>query len=758
MKKKTVLFLIAVPFLCFLFACGGQEFSGKKSPKVKKGVLDLSNWNFETDGPVKLDGDWEFFWKKFVSPEDIANNKAPESNGYIVVPGDWNKAKVNGSEVGPYGYATYSMIIKYDKPTSNLGFKIQDIGSAIKVFVDGKAIGGTGKPGASFDATVPYNVASVLDFTPASNEIRIVMHLSNFHQKSGGPWTSFLLGSEEHIRIIDKASFGKELFLIGCMFIMGVYHFALFFLRRKDRFVLFFGIFCILICLRVLVTGERFLLAISPDISWFMAKKIEYLTFYLAGPSFFLFFRYLFPSYTSKIFTWALLGILGFFTFIVLVTPATIYTYTIELGQLITLISLIYMLYAVIRASINKRMGALIFLTGFAVFTIAIVVDILGNLQIIPQTSLTPSGVLILIFSQAFVISQRSAKTFEAVENQSNKIQDMARDIAEGRGDLTKRLNVTGVESVAGLSKWFNSFISYLQDMIKDITVNAETLNSSSTELQDLSATLTDSAGSMSERSSSAAGMTDEMNSTMNAVAAAMEEASINTNYVAEATEQMTETINEIAQNAENARSISGEAVSQSKVTSERVGQLGTEAREISKVTEAITEISEQTNLLALNATIEAARAGEAGKGFAVVASEIKELANQTARATMEIKQKIGGIQGATTQTVEDIEKITKIINDVNDIVSSIATAIEEQAISGREITDNVTQLSQGIGEVNQNISQSSNVADEIANNVQDVSQAAGDISNSSSMLNLNAEKLSDLSDQLREMVGMFKV
>jgi methyl-accepting chemotaxis protein len=123
---------------------------------------------------------------------------------------------------------------------------------------------------------------------------------------------------------------------------------------------------------------------------------------------------------------------------------------------------------------------------------------------------------------------------------------------------------------------------------------------------------------------------------------------------------------------------------------SSNINQLGEAANTIGKVIETNTDISEQVNLLALNTTIEAARAGEAGKGFAVVANEIKELAKQTANATQEIKEKIGGIQGTTSTTVRQITEITQVITIVNDVVTNIATAVEEQSAATLEIADNV--------------------------------------------------------------------
>ncbi|MBN1905856.1 MAG: methyl-accepting chemotaxis protein [Deltaproteobacteria bacterium] len=337
-------------------------------------------------------------------------------------------------------------------------------------------------------------------------------------------------------------------------------------------------------------------------------------------------------------------------------------------------------------------------------------------------------------------------------------VVDGLKDIAEGEGDLTKTLTITSEDEVGELAKWFNTFMSKLRAIIADLSSNADSMTSSSVELSKLSGNLSEGADLTSAKSNTVASAAEEMSSNINSVAAASEQASTNMGLVATATEEMTSTINEIAQNSEHARTITQDAVKQADDASTKIDELGMAAQEISKVTETITEISEQTNLLALNATIEAARAGEAGKGFAVVANEIKELARQTAEATQDIKDRIEGIQKSTSIAVKQVEGISKVINDVNEIVSTIATAVEEQSVTTREIAGNVAQASSGIQEVSENIAQSSSVSTEIARDIADVNQSSNDISNSSSQVDMSAQQLSKLAEQLKTLVGKFKI
>jgi methyl-accepting chemotaxis protein len=332
------------------------------------------------------------------------------------------------------------------------------------------------------------------------------------------------------------------------------------------------------------------------------------------------------------------------------------------------------------------------------------------------------------------------------------------KDIAQGEGDLTKRLEARGGDEMAELARWFNQFLEKLQGIIAKISDNSNYVDQSAKALTQVAAQMSLGAEDTSARASSVSAAAKQMSDNLNTVVEAMEQSSANATMVASAAEEMSATINEIAQNAEKARGISSEAVNQSKNASGQMAELGKAAQAIGTVTETITEISEQTNLLALNATIEAARAGEAGKGFAVVANEIKELARQTAAATQDIKKQIEGIQQTTVSTVTEIDQIGAVIDQVNDIVASIATAVEEQSTATREIATSIAQASQGIREVNQNVGQSSSVAGQITEEIAVVNASAEEISNSSGQVKLSAEDLQRMAAELNGIVAKFKI
>ena len=326
------------------------------------------------------------------------------------------------------------------------------------------------------------------------------------------------------------------------------------------------------------------------------------------------------------------------------------------------------------------------------------------------------------------------------------------------RGNLTVDVKAESRDETGQMLNAMGAMAASLRTMFTDIAKGVETLTSSSIDLAAVSKQLSSSAQNTADRSSTVAVATEEMSTNIQSVSAAMEQSSANVNTVVSSAEEMSATVNEIAQNAEKARVISEGAVKEAGMASKTMAILGDSTRKIGRVTETITEISEQTNLLALNATIEAARAGDAGKGFAVVANEIKELARQTAAATVDIKNQIEEMQSTTANTVTDIENISGVIVEINNIISGIAAAVEEQSVASSEIASNISQASQGIAEVNESVAQSTVVIANITQDVSGINQQSSMVGDGSRQVESNAQGLSELASQLENLVKRFRI
>lgn len=336
-------------------------------------------------------------------------------------------------------------------------------------------------------------------------------------------------------------------------------------------------------------------------------------------------------------------------------------------------------------------------------------------------------------------------------------VTDELRGIAQGEGDLTKRLKVSSKDEIGDLAKWFNMFLEKMQKMIRDIAMSANELTVSSSGLSATATQLASGAEETTNQSATVATAAEQMSSNMTSIAASSEQMSANVKTIASAVEELTASISEVARSAEQAASVAGTAADLTKAGNQKIGELGAAAGEIGKVIEVIQDIAEQTNLLALNATIEAARAGEAGKGFAVVATEVKELARQTGAATEDIRQRIEGIQNSTTHVVQSISEIDDVIKKVNEVSRIIASAVEEQSITTKEIAHNIAQAATAAETVAKGVSETASVTKEIARNIVQVDQAAKQTAEGASVAQTASVKVNEVASQLQSLVGQFQ-
>ena len=331
-------------------------------------------------------------------------------------------------------------------------------------------------------------------------------------------------------------------------------------------------------------------------------------------------------------------------------------------------------------------------------------------------------------------------------------------DVAQGNltvqieASLTERRDETG-----DLARASERLCKNLREMIASVSDGVQTIVSASEAMTTVSLGIAAGAKEVTDKASMVAAAAEESSATVHSMVESFGMTSEKLTSVAGATEEMSSTVGEIAANTEKARDVSRDATQQAFAISAVMKELGHAAQDIGKVTEAITGISAQTNLLALNATIEAARAGSAGKGFAVVANEIKELAQQTATATEDIKSKIASVQSSTGAAIGDIEQIASVIKEVGDIVSNITAAIDQQSTATKDVAANIANASQGVSEANERVGQTADVTAAIARYIAGVNAVAAQSQRDSARVEESARDLATLASTLKARIAQFQ-
>ncbi len=615
-------------------------------PGAEKGVLDLTGWNLAEKGPVNLAGEWEFYWNRLLSPKDFRSEQGPVPTGFVDIPGSWTRYEVDGKRFPKYGYATYRLRVRTSGIADDiLSLKLLSIGTAFRAYVNGREIAGAGRVGTSRKESRPDHRPQIAEFKQSDRTIEIVIQVSNFHYRSSGLFDMHRLGTADAIRKDWNRRALVTLFMLGGIFLMALYHLAIFMLRTSYRAPLYFALFLLVIFVRTMVQEERYIQFIVPDIPFEIMFKLEFMSWYLGLSAIAVFIRSLFMDEFPRKVLIAIHVLVLLVSVPTAVLPARHHSLLVDPMQIATLIVTVFVVYVIVLAFIRRRESSGIVVLGMLILIIGVVNDILNGLHIINTGYLMFGALYVFVFLQAYLLSKRFTQAYATSE------------------DLTERMEVENVK--------LSEIIGNIRGSVKELTEFSETISDAVEKLQ---GDMTSQGASLEETSAAIEEVTASAESVVNTIKEEDRAISDNTQILKE----YLDGLHQITEAAKKAEELSVGSRSQTDMSRRSLNEIirGMEnikesSAAIQEFTQIINDIAEQTNLLSLNAAIEAARAGESGRGFAVVAEEIGKLAD---RSISQAKS----IQDHVQSTVANIERETAIINDSSEVIMKIETTVKD--------------------------------------------------------------------------------
>jgi sigma-B regulation protein RsbU (phosphoserine phosphatase) len=417
--KFSYTYLLAA--LLVTLSCSDISEEIDEIPIFKKGRLDLSHLEFQEETKIELVGEWEFYYKHFY---DSPFPEFRELTGYLNVPQTWQGYEVQGKSLPRSGYITLRGFLQLSPSTINQELRIfvPDVASAYRFYVNGVLIGSQGEPGISPESDIARMQPKYYTVIPNSNEMELVFHISNYQNNNGGFWDLPAIGHKVALDRQKMLTTARELFLLGAILIIGLYHAGLYFYRRREKSIFYFALLCLFLGLRIACTGNRYVFEIFPDMAWGLIFRLEFLSYYASIGIFILFIGELFPLDANRKIIRAVVHITLFYC-LTLVLPIQTFTSIIYGFQLVSVLTIVYILYVNGMAVANNRPNSKLFLTGLIVLALFVANDIIRHTINDRRISLTPYGLLVFVFFQSLILSSRIASAFTRAEELSESLK-----------------------------------------------------------------------------------------------------------------------------------------------------------------------------------------------------------------------------------------------------------------------------------------------------------------------------------------------
>jgi len=438
LKKNHLVIItvvIAITVVIYKICAADTKPVDTARPAAENGVLDLSGWDFNRDGNINLNGEWEFYWNRLLLARDFADADA-KPDALVHVPGVWNKYPVNGQKCSGFGYATYMLTVK-NAGSRELALRIPNLSSSYRLYVDDTLIASDGKTGADDQTSSPSWHLRTATFQPPAEVFRIVIQVSNFTYPQGGMWHPISMGSIGDVTSYSSNIIRKDMFLIGGILIASFFSFGIYFIQRKQRILLYFGLICLMVVIRMSLFDSLFIYSVFPGASYEQILFLAYIAVCWAPIITVFFVSELFPDYAPG-FLNKLIWIPVLETLLSIILPAPVYLQFSYAVTFIAVAEIILVMAVLLKAFINqaKDSGTMLMAAGIA--TAAIIHDALYQQYIVVESSmaLNPFGFYIFIFMQAYVI----ARVYYRINEENETMGMNLADSLSKEKELTERL------------------------------------------------------------------------------------------------------------------------------------------------------------------------------------------------------------------------------------------------------------------------------------------------------------------------------
>ena len=473
MYKRLIGTLLIIAFAISIQAKTNDSF------KANNGVLELGVSNALDHSCVKLQGDWEFYWSQLYEPKDFKESEKTAKPIYVSVPKSWTNYKINGNKLPNSGYATYRLIVhkKADTQKTTYGLKLSTIFSNYKLWVNGKLISTVGLVGKTKTISVPafryQDVSFILDPAEGSTDsIEIVFQVSNFSHQRGGLHFPIFISAYNNLITETRWMDILNMIIIGIILVIGINHISLYFFRKEDRSNLYFGIICLVMILRNISTGDRFITYIFPDLNWELLIKLDNFSGFGTIPLFALFiyllFKEDFPKLARNIFLYIGIAI----SLLVFVTPAIIYGKLRMFFELYILFGGLYLTFGVLLiASLRKRPYAIHSFFGMFVLYSTAINDVLSSMGVIQTVYVAPYGLVAFMLIQSITINKKSANAINENEELGIQLKQEKQNLESRIEERTSELQSQHDQLIQHQEKeqqqnWINMGIAELNDVI----------------------------------------------------------------------------------------------------------------------------------------------------------------------------------------------------------------------------------------------------------------------------------------------------